>query len=119
MDIKLKRDWFYPVDAKPANDRRMISGGRFRKGINRDVDPALRPFLPKGAVVLDENIVEEVVEVVEELTIQDMDSERSWSDGEAEAAAEAEVARKAAIKAKRVAAMAKAREAKKAKKDAK
>ena len=119
MDIKLKRDWFYPADAGPPNDKRAISGGRMRKGIHRDVDPTLRDYLPKDVVILTDASVVEEDEVVEQPSLEDMDVERATSDVERAIEDDAEAARKAAIQAKRVAALAKARQAKKDKKEAK
>jgi hypothetical protein len=122
MKVKLLRTWFYPVDAKPVNDKRAISGGRYKKGTHDDIPEELRPYLPKDAVVLDDD--KPVVVPKEDLGIvppqlSDFDGERLDADAEAKLLEGAEEARQAAIKVKRVAALAKAREAKKAKKDAK
>lgn len=125
MKVTLRRTWFYPVDAKPLNDKRAISGGRYRKGTH-DMPEELRPYLPKDAIVLDDKptVVAKEAEitrgspsVMADLGI--IDIERVSADAEADLLAEAEATRKAAIQAKRVAALAKAREAKKAKKEAK
>ena len=118
MEVKLKRDWFYNVEAGPANDQRAISGGRYRKG-TRTMPDELRPYLPSDAVVLDDDkpVYVEAVEAPMELVDEDL--ERASAEAEGIAAEKAEETRQALIKEKRVAAKAKARKAKKDKKDAK
>ena len=110
MKVKLRRSWFYPIDAKPLNDKRDISGGRFRKGTH-EMPEELREFLPKDAEVLDDAPV--VVEPVAEATdYVELDVDRAAVEDEAAANEKAEEARVAAIQAKRVAALQKARAAK-------
>lgn len=126
MRVKLRRPWFYPVDAKPVNDRRDISGGRLRKGIH-EIENSLRDSLPKDAVILDEAESEDPVLVSKpEDSLSAHDEHRAEADALDKMADEynAQVAkeeeeRQKRIQAKRLEALAKARAAKaeKAKKD--
>lgn len=64
MEVKLKFPWFAPTDIalKEGQGRDVrddhgrslvsVSGGFFRAGVHKNVDPRLREFLPKTAVVL-------------------------------------------------------------------
>ena len=118
MEVKLKRDWFYPVDAGPANDQRAISGGRYRKGTHT-MPNELLPYLPSDAQVITENndeTPEASTEVVPDLIDADLD--RAAAQAEDAILEKAEETRQALITKKRVAALAKARDAKKAKKEA-
>lgn len=117
MEVRLKRAWFYKIDAKPANDQREISGGRYRKGTHMMPDE-LRPYLPSDAVILSDKVDDDKPEVVEPSAMVTEDIERAGVDAEAVAIDKAEETRQANIKAARLAALAKAREAKKAKKEA-
>lgn len=132
MKVKLLRTWFYPIDAKPANDKRAISGGRYKAGIH-DMPNELRSYLPKGAVILDDPITDNFDETIDEATdivrgsddvMEDLgfvkeDLDRAAGAAEDDAVEKAEETRQALIKEKRIAALTKAREAKKVKKDAK
>lgn len=135
MEVKLKRDWFYHVDAGPANDRRAISGGRYRKGTHTMPDE-LRSSLPRDAEVLDDKpvVIDALlgVEIVPDLVDEDLDRAAAEAAGVATAEAEAtrsrnatitqkqvnEVARQATIKQNRLKSLSKARDAKAAKKQA-
>ena len=119
MEVKLRRTWFYKIDAKPANDQREISGGRYRKGTHTMPDE-LRPYLPKDAIVLDDAPDDDKPVVVDKehggMVYDDID--RAAAEAEGVAAEKAEETRQAGIKKQRLAALTKARDAKKAKKEA-
>ncbi len=118
MEVKLRRTWFYKIDAKPANDQREISGGRYRQGTHIMPDE-LRSQLPKDAVILSDAPVEPAEDLAEAIAeLVDADLDRAAGEAEAAAIAKAEETRQAGIKERRLAALKKAREAKKAKKEA-
>lgn len=125
MRVKLRRTWFYPVDAKPVNDRRDISGGRLRKGIH-EIDNALRDKLPKDAEILDEKLREdEMVLAAPDEALSAHDERRAevtvlntMTDEYNAQVEKEEAARQERIKEKKRAALAKARAAKAAKAEA-
>lgn len=114
MLVTFKRTWFAPMQVGPANDRRSISGGRFRRG-TQEVPDELRPYLPKDA-----KVIGEVTEASEpDQTMQDFDLERQAADVEVEAsnrAVQQALDREEEQRQRRIENLKKAREAKAKKK---
>lgn len=83
MKVKLIKRWFAPTVSKQVNAIYTTSGMRYRPGVH-EMPEALRPFLPKTAVVLsDEVFVEQpktsnhdVLRHYDEAAIADAETER-------------------------------------------
>lgn len=115
MLVEFHKTWFAPSEPEKVDAVRVFSGRRFQKGVH-EVPEELRAYLPKFCKILDEETVEEEVQE-QEFDYRELDLERASADEMAKALEQAkqdEEERQARVNKQ----LAKAREAKKAKRRA-
>ena len=79
VKIKLRNVWFAPSFVYKADKLRVFSGKRFSSGVH-DIPDELVKFLPKTAIILDKDYVEEKVEEPVVETLKDYDLARTAMD---------------------------------------
>lgn len=92
MKVKFINAWFARTDVYKVDAARVVSGKLYRKGHTYELPDEMLEYLPKSAVVLDENGKKKKVEkkIEKEPSLKDFDNERAASDAVIAVAAEAD-----------------------------
>lgn len=75
MRVKFREKWFGPSEPYKHTDNRVFKGTNYEKGEVYELDPEMRPLLPKSAVILDDDFEEPVEEVREAPSVKEPEGE--------------------------------------------